>query len=224
MMNMKKILVLIVLFALSFAQFQELLNAHYQASKDENWDAYIATFDTSDMGPGALTDMRSAVEAVWGAYDTDSFRVTGLSSVLDGKGYALLKYNLTLTISNAQGSFTNNMEYVALCRQSGTKWKLLYSMPLADYLDFTDSIGNTTSTMVAAESYYNKTTKEPVGNALASMDGAAPAYSADTEAAEAPPTGAGASGETTPGKGCCGSAFILAFAALGAFALSSHKE
>ncbi len=222
---MKKIMfVLLLLASVSFAQFEELLNANYQASKDEDWNAYVATFDTSDMSPGAIEDMRTVVEAVWGGYDTDSFRVTDLSYVLDGNGYALLKYNLTLTVSDAKGSgsFTNNMEYVALCRQSGSKWKLLYSMPLADYLEFTDSINNATTTMVATEAYYNNATKKPVGDGLASMDGAAPAYSPDTEAAEKP-LGTGTGGGTTPSKGC-GSAFILAFAALGAFALGIHKE
>ena len=179
----KTIMLLLALCSLSFAQFDELLDSHYQASQNEDWNAYIATFDTSEMSPQDIQNMRDVVETVWKNFDTDSYQVSELTYILDGEGYALVRYVLQMEISGAE-STSIDTEYIVLCRLSGSSWKLLYNMPLLDYLEFTDDVQDFVAAERAAEIFYNKTSYEPGGDGVALLDGSPAKYTPDTEAEE----------------------------------------
>ena len=135
---MKWIFVLLVLASVSFAQFGELIEAHHAAAKNKDWDAYIDTFDTGGMSPEEIEAMREIAEAVWERYDTDFYLVSNVSSITEGED-ALVQYHLNANISGAESAEVDG-EYFALLHMVGGEWKIVFNMPLEDYLEISEGI------------------------------------------------------------------------------------
>lgn len=135
---MRVAILLLVICAISFAQFEELIDAHQAAAKNEDWDAYVATLDTSEMNSSEIEGTRNVVEAVWERYDTDYYQVSNVSSIEQGED-ALVQYHLNANISGAEEAQVDE-EYIALLHKAGEEWKIVYTMPLADYLEITEGM------------------------------------------------------------------------------------
>jgi len=135
---MKWIIVLLVLASVSFAQFEELIEAHQAAAQNEDWEAYITTFDTSEMNSSEIESMRGIVEAVWENYDTEYYEVSNLSSITEGED-ALVQYHLKAQITGVEEAEVDE-EYFALLHLVGGRWKLVFNMPLSDYLELTEGV------------------------------------------------------------------------------------
>jgi hypothetical protein len=161
-MKMKWVIVLLVLASVSFAQFEELVEAHQSAAMEEDWDAYIATFDTSEMNESEIESMRGIVEAIWANYDTEYYEVSNLSSIEEGDD-ALVQYHLKAKITGVEEAEVDE-EYFALLHLVGGEWKIVYNMPLEDYLELTEGVQKlkAVETVVeVAEAKENQTTVEP---------------------------------------------------------------
>jgi hypothetical protein len=135
---MKWIFVLLVLASVSFAQFEELIEAHQSAAKNEDWEAYIATFDTSEMNESDIETMRGIVEAIWANYDTEYYEVSNLSFITEGED-ALVQYHLKAKITGVEEAEVDE-EYFALLHLVEGEWKIVYNMPLSDYLELTEGV------------------------------------------------------------------------------------
>ncbi|MCP4646391.1 MAG: hypothetical protein GY852_01480 [bacterium] len=135
---MKWIIVLLVLASVSFAQFEELIEAHQSAAQNEDWEAYITTFDTSEMNSSEIESMKGIVEAVWEKYDTEYYEMSNLSSITEGED-ALVQYHLKAQITGAEGAEVDE-EYFALLHLVEGEWKIVFNMPLSDYLELTESV------------------------------------------------------------------------------------
>ena len=146
---MKWVLVLLVLASVSFAQFEELIEAHQAAAKNEDWDAYIATFDTSEMNASGIENMEGIVEAVWENYDTEYYEVSNLSSIVEGED-ALVQYHLKAEISGAEEAEVDE-EYFALLHLVEGEWKIVFNMPLSDYLELTEGVQKLKAVETVAE-------------------------------------------------------------------------
>jgi len=135
---MKWIFVLLILVSVSFAQFEELIEAHQAAAKNEDWDAYIATFDTGQMNESDIETMKGIAETIWKNYDTEYYKVSNVSSIVEGED-ALVQYHLEAQIRGIEESEVDE-EYFALLHLVGGEWKIVYNMPLSDYLELTESV------------------------------------------------------------------------------------
>jgi len=146
---MKWILLLLVLTSISFAQFEEIIDAHHSAAKNEGWEEYIATCDTSEMNSSAIETMQGIVEAVWENYDTVYYEVSNVSSIVDEED-ALVQYHLKAQITGAEEAEVDE-EYFALLHLTNGEWKIVYNMPLSDYLELTESVQKLKAVETVAE-------------------------------------------------------------------------
>ncbi len=157
---MKWIFVLLVLASVSFAQFEELIEAHQLAAKNEDWDAYIATFDTSEMNSNELETMKGIVEAVWENYDTEYYEVSNVSSIVEGED-ALVQYHLKAQITGVEEAEVDE-EYFALVHLVEEEWKIVFNMPLSGYLELTESVQKLKAVEKVAEIAEEKETQSIV--------------------------------------------------------------
>lgn len=135
--RMRLVFLLLAFCSFSFAQFEEALEAHHSAAKNEDWDAYIATFDTTGMNSTDMEAMRKVAAAVWQRYDTESYSISNVSDIVQGDE-ALVQYHLTAEISGAENASVDD-EYMAFFHLVGSDWKIVYTLPLSDYLELTES-------------------------------------------------------------------------------------
>ncbi len=134
------VLLLIILSAATYSasMYENLIDSFYQATVDEDYGAYLSYIDTSNWSQEDYDVMENMVEGVWQNYDTESYSISNFHYEVNGD-YAMAVYNLESAITGYE-NINVNLTYVALFHNVGGSWKIAFNMPLADYLDFTDTM------------------------------------------------------------------------------------
>lgn len=136
---MKKALIALVLFSALFAAgIEETIAGYYAANQDEDIEEFMGYVDTSGLSGPEIEFERQMVLGVWEAYDTESYRISGLEYAVDESGeYAMAGYSLNATISGAE-NFNYELDYVMLLHTVGGSWKVSYLMPYEEYVNMSD--------------------------------------------------------------------------------------
>ena len=131
-------IILLLMISLSYASFEEVLEGYYQASIDEDYNKYISYIDTSGWNSSDHELMESIVKGIWENYDIESYSINNLEYE-QGENYTLATYDLESKITGAE-NINISLKYITLFHRVGNEWKIVYNMPLTDYLNFTDSM------------------------------------------------------------------------------------
>ncbi len=172
---MKKILfVLIALCACIFANtIEDAIFGYYDASMDEDIDAYMGHLDTSDMNEEQVQIEREIALGIWERYDTERYAISGLEYTVGSDGnHAMAGYRINVTLSGAE-EIEYELDYVMLLHKVGGDWKVSMQMPYEEYLDFSEQAGALAALDYVAEEEYEQITM-PKDDAEPTFDGNLP--------------------------------------------------
>jgi ketosteroid isomerase-like protein len=228
---MKKLMVIAALFVLvtsGFAQsdVRNAVDNYYAAAKNEQISTYMNSMDTSQMDAADVQATRELTLGIWEAYDTDSYSISNFKYYIDGD-YALATYHMDAHISGRE-NVENNLEYISFLHKVGGSWKIVFVMPLAEYLEssaemqslkiFDDALDEQHTLYVAqpaeAEVLFDG---EPMGDLGSEINSTVGTCTTDDycgshglgECRNGRCTGAAEEGGGGSGSSCCGTAFIL---------------
>ncbi|MCK4319441.1 hypothetical protein KAW38_02615 [Candidatus Micrarchaeota archaeon] len=136
---MKRMIFVLLLFGFFFANtVGDTVNGYYLASYNEDIDVYMGYMDVLDLTDEEVQTTRELTLGIFSAYNTEEYMVTDLEHVVDGK-YALAQYELYAKISGAE-SVEYTLDYVMLLHNIMGDWKIVFVMPLDDYLESSNQI------------------------------------------------------------------------------------
>jgi hypothetical protein len=169
---MKKLLFLLLIGSLCFSQFSGVIESHHKAAMDEDINDYLSTYDLADKSQEEIDDIKLIANTVWSSYDTESYSISNLSSSSNST-HAIVKYHIDASISGRE-NLSVDADYIALMKNTASGWKILYTMPITDYINLT-SASQSFSVIEIADKYISeKHLNESTGSGLAQLDGLPP--------------------------------------------------
>ena len=171
---MREILMALIIFGAIFASgVTESIDGYYQANQDENIDEFMGYVDTSSLDASEIEFQKQMMLGIWGAYDTDEYRIAGVEYSMDPSGeYAMAGYSLNATISGAE-NFNYELDYVMLLHKVGGTWKVSTVMPYEEYVNFTQESRQLSAIDYLSEEEY-ELVSAPLEPAKPTFDGAPP--------------------------------------------------
>lgn len=122
----------------SCAELSPVVDAFYEASKNESLDAYMALIDTDYVRENLLDNYEEYVQSAWDVYDTKSYSVEYYNCKIEGTS-ALVYLNLDTTLVSDGTEQQVRRNYVGLLEKIGT-WKIRYVLDEDVFTQFQTSL------------------------------------------------------------------------------------
>lgn len=143
-----KIIISLVVFSFVFSfnfaladtcdELRPVLDKYYQASQEENIDAYMAVMDKDYLRENLLDNYEDYVKSAWEVYDTKEYKIENYNCKME-KDDALMYFNLSTTLLSEGQEISTQRNYVALF-SNVDGWKIRYVMDEDVFSQFQNSL------------------------------------------------------------------------------------
>ncbi len=158
---MIKYVMLILLIGSIYAYTpEEAVYKYYEITAKENIDEYMNIMDLGDLTEEEIARTKLIATTVFSEYDTVRYSINNLK-IIEDEDYALAKYTLSGETNGAE-RIDYELDYIMLLHRYKDEWKVVFVMPLQEYLDTESSVRKMEIINDMIDTITDQTKEEPV--------------------------------------------------------------
>ena len=119
-------------------ELRPVLNKYYQASQEENIEAYMEVMDADYLRENLLDNYEDYVRAAWEVYDTKEYTIENFNCKME-ESDALMYFNLKTKLLSEGQEVETQRNYIALFQKIDA-WKIRYVMDEDVFSQFQSSL------------------------------------------------------------------------------------